>query len=274
MIDLHLHSTASDGTFAPGELAELGRSFAVMALTDHDSTGGLNEFLSHPDGPAIRIAGVEIDVDPGEGYGRFHLLAYGFDPSDAALQRLLSVLRSDREERNVKMVARLNGIGAKITLEDWGRFSPGLLARPHLARALVSLGYATSISDAFERLIGDDAPGYVRRTMRDPGEAIDIIHAAHGITVMAHPKFWTRDPEKLERGLAALKERGLDGLECEYQTNTREETTLHLTLAKRFGLIPTAGSDFHGSNKPGLAIGMSVPDERTFIRPFLNALGR
>lgn len=273
MIDLHVHSTASDGTLAPGELAELGRSFAVMALTDHDCTDGLGEFLSHQDGPAIRITGVELDVDPGEGYGRFHLLGYGFNPSDSALQSLLASLRKDRANRNTKMVERLNGLGAKITLDDWRRFSPGLLARPHLARALVSLGYADSISDAFARWVGDDAPGYVRRQMRDPGEAIDIIHAAHGIAVMAHPKFWTKDPVKLEKGLAALKDRGLDGLECEYQTNTREETTLHLTVAKRLGLIPTAGSDFHGANKPGLGIGMNVTDEQGFIRPFLDALG-
>ena len=273
MIDLHVHSTASDGTFSPARLAELGRGFSVMALTDHDCTDGAEEFLSVPaSGP--RIVGAELDVDPGEGYRRFHLLAYGFDRTDPAMLKLLATLRHDREERNLKMVERLNALGLDITVADWMKFSPGLLARPNLARALVAKGYASNISEAFDRWVGDDAPGYVRRHMRDPGEAIDTIHAAHGIAVMAHPIHWTRDENLLRSGLAALKDRGLDGLECEYQANQLQDTVLHLRIAKELDLAPTAGSDFHGGNKPDITLGMSVGNETEFLKPFFRALER
>ena len=278
MIDLHVHSTASDGTCPPEELAERGRSFSVMALTDHDNTDGCARFLSASrrlgvDG--LRLPGIELSVDPGAGYGQFHLLGLGIDPDAPGLVEFLARIRAGRVERNAKMMEKLAALGMPVSEEEVRRHAGGeIVARPHIARVLVEKGFAESVKDAFERFVGKNAVAYVSRYRPSQEEAIEVIHAAHGAAVMAHPRFWTSDARLLAEGFARLKDLGLDGVEAVYQANLPLETPLHLRLARAAGLAVTAGSDFHGMNKSSVTLGMDVGDEEVFIAPLLAALAK
>ena len=277
MIDLHVHSTASDGTLSPAEIAKRGRDFSVLALTDHDNTDGLAEFLSAAG--AVGISGIELSVEPGEGYRRFHLLGLGFDPDNAPLKAFLQRILDGRNARNVRMAENFARIGIAIPPDDLARYAHGeVLARPHFAAWLVDHGYAPDVSTAFATyLTADSPPGtrcYEERYRPDPGEAFDLIHAAHGVAIMAHPRFWTSDPALLRAGLRRLKERGLDGIEAVYQANLPGETIEHLRAARELDLAVTAGSDFHGANKPNITLGMTVDDEASFLAPFFAALSR
>ncbi len=297
MIDLHVHSTASDGTFAPAELARQGRDFSVMALTDHDNCDGVDEFLCEckiENGKCkiegvpsttncqlpttnYRLAGVELSVEPGEGYDKFHLLGLGVDSGNEGLKRFLRRILDGRNARNDKILARFAEIGIVIPHAEIDTYAHGeVLARPHFANWLVDHGYAPDISTAFSTYLTPSSPPetncYITRYHPDPGEAFDVIHAAGGVAVMAHPRYWTKDPARLREGLARLKARGLDGIEAVYQANQPEETIDHVRAARELGLCMTAGSDFHGTNKPTIKLGMTVDDESTFIAPFLERL--
>ena len=271
MIDFHVHSTASDGTETPETLAETSRDFAAIALTDHDNCDGCARFISACE--RRRLAGIELSVDPGAGYGKFHLLGLGIDPAAPCLTDFLDEIRAGRNERNRKILAKLNALGVPVTIEEVGRYANGkIVARPHIARVIVEKGFAGNIYEAFRRYVGDDAPAYVTRYRPAPERAIDVLHRAGGVAVMAHPRYWTADPEALLTGLARLKALGLDGIEAEYQANAPDETILHLRTARALGLAVTAGSDFHGANKPTVTLGMAVGDEQAFLAPFWQAL--
>ena len=275
MIDFHLHSTASDGTETPEALARMGRDFSAMALTDHDNCDGCKRFLSECERLGVsgrRLAGIELSVEPGEGYRQFHMLGLGIDPAAPSLAGFLDEILAGRKERNAIMLAKLNGMGIPITMEEVGKYANGqIVARPHIARVLVEKGLAADVPDAFAKYVGKGAPAYATRFRPAQARAIDVIHRAGGVAVMAHPRFWTGDPDALKSGLARLKDIGLDGIEAEYQTNSREETILHLRTARSLGLAVTAGSDFHGKNKPN-TLGMEVADEESFLAPFWEAL--
>jgi len=275
MIDFHLHSIASDGTETPEALARMGRDFSAMALTDHDNCDGCARFLAECERLGVtgrRLAGIELSVEPGEGYRQFHMLGLGIDPAAPSLASFLDEILAGRNERNVKILAKLNGMGIPITMEEVGKYANGqIVARPHIARVLVDKGLAVDVPDAFAKYVGKDAPAYVSRFRPAQERAIDVIHRAGGVAVMAHPRFWTDDPDALRSGLARLKDIGLDGIEAEYQTNTPEETILHLRTARSLGLAVTAGSDFHGKNKPN-TLGMEIADEELFLAPFWDAL--
>ena len=285
MIDLHVHSTASDGTVAPAELAKRARNFYAMALTDHDNCDGTGEFLSAcaemdlPVDGAVRLAGIELSVAPGEGYGKFHLLGLGIDPENAKLKGFLRRVLEGRNSRNAKIMARFADIGIDIPAEEIATYAHGeVLARPHFANWLVDHGYSPDARTAFGDYLTPSSPSatccYVTRYRPDPAEAFDVIHSAGGVAVMAHPKYWTKDPALLREGLAKLKASGLDGVEAIYQANDPEETIDHLRAAKEVGLFVTAGSDFHGANKPSIPLGMAVDDERSFMEPLLECLDR
>ena len=276
MIDFHLHSTASDGTETPETLARMGRDFAAMALTDHDNCDGCGRFLAECKRLGVtgrRLAGIELSVEPGEGYDKFHVLGLGIDPDAPVLAGFLDEIRAGRDERNVKILAKLNALGVPIAMEEVGKYANGrIVARPHIARVLVDKGLAADVPDAFARYVGHGAPAYVSRFRPTQSRAIEVIHRAGGVAVMAHPRYWTSDPDALMSGLARLKDIGLDGIEAEYQANSREETILHLRAARALGLAVTAGSDFHGVNKPTVTLGMEVADEEEFLAPFWEAL--
>lgn len=276
MIDFHVHSTASDGTVPPEALAEMGRGLAAMALTDHDNCDGCARFLAACGRLGVagrRLAGLELSVDPGPGYRKFHLLGLGIDPAAPCLADFLDEIRAGRNERNGRILAKLNALGVPIALEEVARYANGkIVARPHIARVIVEKGFAADLRDAFDRYVGDSGLAYVTRYRPDPARAIEVVHRAGGVAIMAHPRYWTSDPERLEAGLARLKDRGLDGVEAVYQANAPEETILHLRAARALGLAVTAGSDFHGANKPAVTLGMAVDDEEAFLGPFWQAL--
>ncbi len=281
-VDFHTHSKASDGSYSPAALARMSRAFAAAALTDHDTCAGIGDFLAEPiDGPCRRIAGVELSIDPGEGFDMFHLLGLGVDPANQALIDFQTRIVRARDERNDRIIANFMRLGIDLGEDVRKTASGAILARPHFAKWLVRHKYATTIRGAFEKYLLPDSPPetncYESRWRPSQEEAFSVVHGAGGLCVMAHPKFWRRawktegsDFPVAERGLAALKEKGLDGLEAVYQANCPTEDTMFSMIADRLGLVKSAGSDFHGSNKPAVTIGMQV--DEAFIAPLLERL--
>ena len=285
-VDFHCHSRASDGTWLPASLvaAAMRRSFAAIALTDHDGCSGVAEFLAADSGDTLAVAGVEFSVEPGEGFDKFHLLGLGIDPESPSLRALAERAAAGREERNKAILENFAKIGIRIPLDELVACSGGgMLARPHIARWLCLHGYAPGRQAAFEKYLLPNSPAATRcheeRWRPAPEDAFRAIREAGGISVMAHPRYWRRrwrrtGPEfdVAERGLAMLKESGLDGLECLYQANTRAENAGFTEIATRLGLLKTAGSDFHGANKPDVKLGMEVPEG--FAEPVIERLSR
>ena len=277
-VDFHVHSTASDGTFSPSAIASAAErgGFAAIALTDHDNCDGVAEFLG-VESAVPRIAGTELSIEPGEGFDKFHLLALGVDPANPGLRAFLRSILDGRNARNDRIFANFRRLGIDIRPEPHGE----VLARPHFARWLVDGGYAADIPDAFAKYLLPDSPAetrcYEERYHPPQEETFRVVHAAGGLAVMAHPKFWRRewktagcDYAAAEHELAKLKEKGLDGLEACYQANTPEENMEFTRMASRLGLLKSAGSDFHGSNKKNISLGMEV--EEAFIAPLLERL--
>lgn len=281
-IDLHVHSTASDGTESPTALAARAVSFAALAITDHDNCDGVGELMDAAEGPSRRIAGIELSIEPGEGFDRFHLLGLGIDHKNEGLRSFLKRVLDGRNARNERIVENFRRIGIEMG-EEIASYAHGeVLARPHFARWLVEHGYARDVGEAFERHLLPKSPKatrcYEERWHPTQEEAFRVIHDAGGLCIMAHPKYW-RDAWKhrgcafsvLERGLAALREKGLDGVEAFYRQNTKKENVRLPQIALKLGYLISAGSDFHGSNKPHIGLGMNV--EERLIAPLLERLG-
>ena len=288
LVDFHVHSTASDGTCTPSELAEKASGFAAIALTDHDNCDGLDGW----DG----IAGIELSIEPGRGFDKFHLLGLGIDPKDEGLRTFLTRILDGRNDRNSRILANFRRLGVEMEFLDPSAIEQSnnpnnrtiysyahgeVLARPHFARWLVDYGYSTDMKEAFAKYLLPDSPiatrCYEERWHPPQEDAFRAIHEAGGICVMAHPKYWRTDWKATgcdfaaaERELAALKERGLDGVEALYQANTNEENVAFTRIATKLGYLKTAGSDFHGANKPTIPLGMEVSED--FIVPVLERL--
>ncbi|HCL79795.1 MAG TPA: phosphatase [Synergistaceae bacterium] len=257
-IDLHLHSTWSDGTLTPDELVQRARKrgVSVMALCDHDTMDGVPAFLASCRKHSIRgIAGIELSAQyPKE----MHILGYRLRPSDEAFERFLETIRRGRTERNEAMCARLRSLGVRITMEDLAEEAGGeLIARPHMARVMVSKGYVPDAKTAFMRYIGSSSPAYVERYRPSPGECIGAIRCAGGVAVLAHP-FHTADRvDEIRKILAGLKELGLWGVECLSSHHSAEQSFQLLSAAKDLGLYTTAGSDFHEEGVPDIGVDVS-----------------
>lgn len=290
IVDCHCHSTASDGTFAPRELAAQAQAggFRVLALTDHDNCDGVKELLACGAGDAIAtkfVAGIELSIEPGAGFDKFHLLGLGIDPDNAALKDFLRRVLEGRNARNARILANFRRLGIEMG-PDCGdsvlNYAHGdVLARPHFARWLMTHGYAPTILAAFNRYLLPESPAetrcYEERWHPPQEESFRVIHGAGGLCVMAHPRYWRRywkdsGPEyaDAERELMRLKEAGLDGVEALYQANTPQENVEFVRIADKLGYLKTAGSDFHGRNKPTIPLGMAVSE--AYISPFLEAL--
>ena len=272
-VDFHVHSTASDGTFSPAELAAKAKGFAAIALTDHDNCDGLAGWTG--------VSGIELSIEPGEGFDKFHLLGLGIDPANEGLKAFLKSVLDGRNARNEKIIANFARLGIELG-EGISSYAHGeVLARPHFARWLMDHGHVATVKEAFEKYLLPESPAatrcYEERWHPSQEEALRIVHAAGGIAVMAHPKYWRRDWKDVgcdfkaaECELAALKEKGLDGVEALYQANTVEENIEFTRIATRLGYLTTAGSDFHGANKPTIPLGMEVSE--AFIGPVLERL--
>ena len=260
-IDLHTHSTASDGLLPPAELVQRAYDVGLdlIGLVDHDTTAGLAE--AQAAGAKLGVAiipGVEINTDL-RGGGEAHILGYYLSPDDAALASSLGQLRDAREKRGEKMANRLRDAGFNISWERVRELAGGAVGRPHVARALIEAGYATDVSDAFARYLSPGGPGFVPRYKLSPEQAIKIIRAARGVPALAHPRY-VRDLE--ETTLPDLVAAGLQGLESYYGQYDEGAVARLLALANQYGLIATGGSDYHGPNMhPTPLGGHYVPPE-------------
>lgn len=281
-VDFHVHSTASDGTYSPRELVETAarEGFAAMAITDHDNVDGFAELEG--DVPFKALPGIELSIEPGKGFDKFHLLGLGIDPKNEELKVFLKRVLDGRNARNERILSNFARIGIEIAADDIAQYAHGdVLARPHFAAWLAKHGYAEDVKSAFDKYLLPDSPRetrcYEERWHPSQENAFGVIHRAGGLCVMAHPKYWRRawrqtGPEyaDAERELARLKESGLDGVEALYEANTMEENVGFLRISNKLGYLKTAGSDFHGANKPNISLGMHV--EESYIAPFMEAL--
>lgn len=268
--DLHVHSTASDGTSTPSELVALAfrSGLTHLAITDHDSVEGVAEAQRAAEGtPLVLVPGVELSSVSDDGRD-IHLLGYFVDPLEPGLLTFLRQLRSARLHRARAMVASLANAGSSVTIEDVLSFSrDGSVGRSHVARALVASGQATSLRDAFNRLIGRGRPHYVMKNVLSPADAVRAIHDAGGIVVVAHPGILGLDDV-----VATLATVGLDGVEAYHADHTVEQRLRFAELAQRLDLLTTGGSDYHSSDSPNPALG-SIPIPAEALRAFLAAGG-
>ncbi len=260
-IDLHTHSTASDGLFAPAELLRQAHEagLTAIALTDHDSTAGLAEAFAAGTTYGVEvIPGVEINTDLPNQSGEAHVLGYFLDYTHEDFQTKLSERRGQREQRGKTMVENLRKIGIPITYDMVKKHADGAVGRPHVAAALIEIGAANSVADAFDKYLKRGKPGYAPRNPFSPNEAVRLITAADGLASLAHPLFIA----DLERHLAELVDIGLKGLEVYYGEYSAADVASLLLLCQKYSLIPTGGSDYHGPGIHATSLGARyVPPE-------------
>lgn len=268
MIDLHCHTLHSDGTDTSERLALLGDEarLSALCLTDHDTLGGIPEFLAMQPRVKVRLlVGTELSCQfMGQS---LHVLGLLVNPGDARFQARLIELRGRRDDRNRRMLIRLAELGCPLTYEDvQAQADSPLLSRVHFAKALAARGFVRRAPEAFERLIGDDCPGYVPRQELTPSEASLWIREAGGVPVVAHPGRFGGGKFRWEEAMADLQRQGLEGLEGFYGEYRAAEQKYFVNLAARLGMVVSGGSDYHGGNKPGLRLGrgrggLQVPDD-------------
>ncbi|MFN2383333.1 MAG: PHP domain-containing protein [Gemmatimonadota bacterium] len=252
-VDLHSHTTVSDGALAPAELVALAaqRGVNVLAITDHDTMGGIAAARAAAGSEVTVLAGVELTchVDGREA----HILGYGIDPDDAAFQTALERFTRQRAERAATIVEKLNAVGIEMTFDEVAAISgSGTIARPHVAQALVARGVVGSLNEAFTRFLGRGAPAYVDKPRFEPGQAFDLVKAAGGVPSLAHPGTFARD-----QFIPELVAAGLEALEVRHTEHSAAQCGHYERLAEQHGLLPTGGSDFHGT--PGHRSRLGVP---------------
>ena len=249
LVDLHLHTTLSDGKLTPTQLVDLAakRGLRVIAITDHDSTEGLAEALKAAQRhPQLRIIpGIELSTDIPE--NEVHLLGYFIDYHNADFQRILTEFREGRQDRGRKMVEKLAEMGIHVSWERVKELSDGgAIGRPHIAQAMLEKGYISTLQEAFTRYIGRNGPAYAERVKLTPSEAVKMVLQVRGLPVLAHPM----EVEDREKILPELKKAGLIGMEVFYGYYTPDQVKYLEGLAKKWGLVPCGGSDYHANGTP------------------------
>ncbi len=265
--DLHTHSTASDGTDAPEDLPTLAKQagLSAIALTDHDTTAGLEAFLDAAKTARIKaVPGIELSADPAilhpdtdpdseqpPSVGTLHILGYFIQPGAPHLAEVQTQLREARAQRNPQMIARLNELGMDIHYDEVIEAADGhIIGRPHIGQVMMQKGYVKSIHEAFSRYLGGRGEAYVRKDRLSAEQAIQAIRDADGLAVLAHPtQLGLESASQLEHAVARLKTLGLDGIETRHSDHTPRDTESFTRLAKKIGLLTTGGSDYHGSRK-------------------------
>lgn len=263
MIDLHVHSTASDGSFSPLEIMTLAKKVGVMAIsiTDHDTIDGVKEILKYPLPPSPEfITGVEISCEPPLGFrevGSVHMLGYGFSVYDKNLNAILDDAKIARTQRNPKIIEKLNSLGFNITMEQVeNRFGADQTGRPHIAELMMEKGYVKTFREAFDKYLGKDKVAYVDKCKVSCGQAIQTIRQAGGIAVLAHPGLLRfNKSHQIENFIDVLMSDGLAGIEVYYTDHDLRMTSFYQDLADEKKLIMTGGSDFHGSFNQGVHLG-------------------
>ena len=279
MIDLHAHSNKSDGTLSPSELVELAakKGITYLALTDHDTVDGIDEALKKAEeinassseykAPVV-IPGIEFSTDWG---GRdVHVVGLDIDHHNKDFIKETEFFLDSREGRNRAMAAKLKAVGIGISYDALLKTFPDcVLTRAHFAKYLYEYGYVKSTHEAFERYLGPGCPCYVPREKITPVKAVEMTLMAGGIPVLAHPLIYKLGDERLRELIVMMKEAGLVGIEGYYSTHSEEDTEYVKKLASEYGLCLSGGSDFHGSNKPGIDLGsgydnLNIPEEVWF----------
>jgi predicted metal-dependent phosphoesterase TrpH len=260
-VDLHTHSTASDGTCSPRELAQLAQQSHLVgfALTDHDTIAGVSEAADEAQKLGIGfIPGIEISAAYPRP-GTMHLLGYCIDPASAALSQLSQWQLDSRNQRNPKIIARLQDAGVAITMIEVEQVAGGnVIGRPHIAEVLVRKGYVSSAHQAFEKYLAPGGLAYVDRERLAPRRAIALIRDSGGLPVLAHPvQLRTENDAQLQRVVKDLVDMGLAGLEVVHSDHNPALVEKYTRLADQYGLIKTGGSDFHGSKKSGVVLGIA-----------------
>jgi hypothetical protein len=254
MIDLHSHTTASDGTFSPAQLVdEAGRTgVRILGITDHDTFSGYDQALPLAQQMGLElVCGIELSTKL-HGHS-VHLLGYFLRPTALDVFRgWIRDLQASRRDRNVRLVARLRQLGVDITLEEVQAHGGEMTGRPHFAQLLIEKGYVSNMQQAFDDYLDESAKGYVTRREPQFAEAVGHIRDAGGIASLAHP---VRLREDVAVILPELRAAGLNAIEVYHSDHSPEQTALYLQLAKQQGLLVTGGSDFHGAVKPEIRLG-------------------
>ncbi|WP_415715411.1 PHP domain-containing protein [Maridesulfovibrio sp.] len=255
-IDLHTHSTASDGTFSPAELVRAAKKagLTAIALTDHDTMEGLPEALETGVKAGVEvIPGCELSVE--SRVGVLHIVGLWVDPYSERLKRVFEQVRNRRVERNEIVVSNLQKLGFDITMEEVQGQAAGTIGRPHMARVMLQKGYVKSFDEAFDGYLGKKGKAYSPKDNISAEYAFDLLHSTEATPILAHPFLLSSDEDVLEQEVARLKEMGLHGIEVYYSSHTNNMTDRIKRLARKYELLPSGGSDFHGYVKPDIQLG-------------------
>jgi hypothetical protein len=258
-VDLHLHTTASDGVLSPSEIVRYAKEqgLQAVAITDHDTIDGNAEALDEGAKSGLEvISGVEISAQ--FDLGSMHILGFFIDIENTALKERLSLLQETRAQRNPKMVEKLRKLGVELSYDEILHGSGGgQVGRPHFAQVLLTKGYVNTVQEAFDRYLGKGAPAYVDKFRFDPEEAMELIREAGGIPVLAHPfTLHIPSPHQLDALLGELAPLGLMGIEVFYPEHTKDQISLYKDLAQKHDLLVTGGSDYHGIEGDKVEIGI------------------
>jgi len=259
MIDLHSHSTFSDGSLTPEQLVrEAERAqLSALALTDHDSISGLERFMAACSKSIVRgVPGVEISVDCNPSDATMHILGYFIDPANAQLNEHINRLRDGRQHRNEEILKRLNAMGLMLNMNEISAFAgENNVGRLHFAQALMARGYVRNTHEAFDKYLARGKSGYANRLRFKPIGGVEMIRQAGGIAVLAHPFTLNLGKLALADCVGKLAQAGLQGIEIYYPQHSPKMVRQYLDLAKQFHLIATGGTDFHGTPMPDIKLG-------------------
>ena len=263
-VDLHMHTTHSDGSCSPEELMRQckEKNLACVSVTDHDTMSGFEACEREAVRQGIElIPGIEISVifEP----GTLHILGYYLNRQHPELCKKLEEIQKARRERNLNIIKKLNEAGLEITMGEVASEAsggdPGLsgkqIGRPHYAKVLLKKGYVRNLEEAFSKYLGRGRAAYVDKRLLASQEAIELINRAGGVASVAHPKQMRLDEGPLDKEMKKLARQGLGGIEVYNSCQSHQENGIYLKIARRYNLVPTGGSDFHGSNKPGVELG-------------------
>ena len=258
MIDLHVHTNASDGEYSPKEVIKLAKEDGIktIAITDHDTLSGLEEAIDAGKNLGVEvIPGIELGVAVPK--GKLHILGYFVDYKDEEFKKQIELFRTYREQRNDKLLEEFQNNGIDITYSDIYKYSSNnVIGKPHMARALMEKGYVNNVEEAFTNYFKKEPYRNVVRNVMTPKEAIEILKKNNALVVIAHPVTLKLKGKELEEQIKTYKEYGVDGIECFNNIHTPEQIDELIDIAKRNDLLITAGSDYHGPKvKPGVELG-------------------
>jgi predicted metal-dependent phosphoesterase TrpH len=258
-IDLHMHTTCSDGTMTPRQIIAHAKAkgMKVISVTDHDTISHISDILREAEGSGIEvIPGTEVSAEY-DSRGTMHILGYYIDPTNDEIYIMLQQFRDGRDERNPKIIERLNELGVNIDYSDVLKEAAGQsVGRPHIARVMLNKGYVSSTKEAFDRYLAKGAPAYFDRVRFYPERIISVIHAAGGLAFLAHPKqLGIKKKDELEKLLIELMQYGLDGIEVYSSCHSAKDIAIYLELARKYDLLISGGSDFHGLLKDHIDMG-------------------